>query len=338
MKRYLVTGGASFIGSHLVDALIANGDQVVVVDDFSSGRIENLALRPGLKVIVRDLFSGDVPDEAVHGVYHLANVHGGRGYIDTHPGDMTKNLAIDSKVFNYCAKRGLPVVYASSACVYPPTRQERGASFSLSERMRDIAPAESGVGGYADGVYGFCKMAGEIALHALNKQHGLRYAACRIFTAYGPRENESHAIMAFIARASLRLDPFEVWGDGTQVRNFTYVDDVVRGLTDSMRVITESSTTTTLTINVGSDVGYTIKETVATVLEVAGYHPGIKLLEDKPTGPHSRIANTEYFHKLFAWRPATPLRTGIEKTMAWWQSTHGELASEIWLAERLMSR
>ena len=124
--RVLVTGGASFIGSHLVDALVLRGAQVTVVDDLSSGRLENLQSHVDagdITFIEGDLRLQDTADSAVSGqscVFHLAADHGGRGYIETHEANCASNVLLDGLVFNACVANGVQqIVYASSGCVYP---------------------------------------------------------------------------------------------------------------------------------------------------------------------------------------------------------------------------
>jgi len=242
-KRVLVTGGASFIGSHIVDALLRKGAVVRVADDFSSGRLsnieyplkqadngvwkyENLSLHQGnlkemnfTKSMMRDI---DI-------VFHLAALHGGRGYIDTHPAECCSNMILDQLVFEEANRAGVErVCFASSACVYPSFLQEEtGSNYLLKEEDADPFSRDKA---YADLEYGWAKLMGEMALKAYYRQYGLKTSAARIFTAYGPRENETHAIIALIAKAFIKMDPYVIWGTGEQDRNFTYVQDIVDGM------------------------------------------------------------------------------------------------------------
>ena len=126
------------------------------------------------------------------------------------------------------ARAQTKIVFASSACVYPTNLQsDKDSRFLLREA--DANFEEPGKA-FADGEYGWAKLMGELQLRAFCKQFGLSGIVCRIFTAYGERENESHAVIALIAKAAARLDPFPIWGDGLQTRNFTYVQDTVTGM------------------------------------------------------------------------------------------------------------
>ena len=125
-KSVLVTGGASFIGSHLVDNLVKIGAKVTVVDDLSSGRLENLTqsldkvtfINKNLEYILKDEISSIFSDKDI--IFHLAAVHGGRGYIQMHPAEVCSNLSIDHHVFEAATNANVEnIVYASTACVYP---------------------------------------------------------------------------------------------------------------------------------------------------------------------------------------------------------------------------
>ena len=129
-KRLIVTGGASFIGSHLVDRLVALGANVTVIDNFSSGTLENLSESQNkIDTIKMDLEWCTLPeivdafkDHEI--VFHLAATHGGRGYISTHPADVSSNFAIDHHVFEASLRANIEkVISASSACAYPPRLQ-----------------------------------------------------------------------------------------------------------------------------------------------------------------------------------------------------------------------
>ena len=229
-QQVLVTGGASFIGSHLVEALVDLGARVRVADDLSSGKREHLAAVAEridfLEVDLKRWESALTASENCSIVFHLAAAHGGRGYISTHPASCATNMALDNIVFETAlANQVQRITFASSACVYP-TDIQIGKTL-LREDMVSFTERGSA---FADEEYGWAKLMGEMSLAAFHRQYGIKASSVRIFTAYGPRENESHAIIALIARAMLEQDPFEIWGDGTQTRNFTYVEDIVSGL------------------------------------------------------------------------------------------------------------
>jgi nucleoside-diphosphate-sugar epimerase len=209
--RVLVTGGASFIGSHFVDALIERGAQVRVVDNLSSGRLENLRghLEAGrLEFIQDDLLSPGVADRATQGtayIFHLAADHGGRGYVDLHQAACATNLALDGVVFHAARKAGVyKVIFASSGCVYP--------NFLQSDIHQELYLIEDLVKPPcdADNMYCWSKLMAELSLKAFYQEWGSRAASCRYFTVYGPRGHENHAAIAMIARSFIDQSPLEV--------------------------------------------------------------------------------------------------------------------------------
>ena len=176
-------------------------------------------------------------------------------------------MLLDHTVFAAAAAAGTAkIVFASSACVYP-TNLQADTELRLLLREADANFEEPGKA-FADGEYGWAKLMGELQLRAFCKQFGLSGIACRIFTAYGERENESHAVIALIAKAAARLDPFPIWGDGLQTRNFTYVQDTITGmalggvLLDGFDVI-----------NVGTENHYTILDLLEEIFRIVDWRP-----------------------------------------------------------------
>ena len=163
----------------------------------------------------------------------------------------------------------------------------------------------------ADGEYGWAKFMGEMALKAYHKQFGQKGVSCRLFTVYGPRENESHAIIAFIGKALLKQDPFEIWGSGQQDRNFTYVSDVVDGMLAATEKIEDCSP-----INIGTSEITKIIDAVKTVCELTGHEPSEYFCDtSKPEGVFARAASTSKQQALLNWEPSTSFEVGIAKTI-----------------------
>ncbi|MFX1491401.1 MAG: NAD-dependent epimerase/dehydratase family protein [Promethearchaeota archaeon] len=347
-KTVLVTGGASFIGSHLVDKLLANNATVVVADDFSSGRLENLEY-PLKRVNGKAIWTannltvhqGDLKERTVTRplmkdidvVFHLAALHGGRGYIHTHPADCCTNMLLDQLVFEEAHKAEVDrICFASSACVYPSYLQEdEGSDYLLKEEdahpfVRDKA--------FADLEYGWAKLMGEMALKAYHRQYGMKTSAVRIFTAYGPRENETHAIIAFIAKAFVQMDPYEIWGTGEQDRNFTYVEDIVDAMMLAAEKIQDGSP-----INAGRDDRITINEAVNLVFDIMGWKPK-KIAHDlsKPTGVASRAADLTQARKILGFEPKISYREGFDRTIKWYTSAREREDVKKHLQHLLMER
>lgn len=316
-KKVLVTGGASFIGSHLVDQLVARGAKVRVVDDLTSGRLENIAghLQDGrVEFQQADLREPGVAREALQGVnivFHLAADHGGRGYVDLHQAGPASNLFLDGLIFWEALRAKVDkVVFASSGCVYPNYLQaDPEKELYLTEDV--VKPPHD-----ADNMYGWAKLMGELTLQAYAREHGLKAASCRYFTVYGPRGVENHAVIAMIARAFVKQNPFEVWGDGTQVRNWTYIDDIVSGTLLAAEKIDDGTA-----VNLGTMERVRVLDAVKMILELTGHKAEIKLRPDMPTGPMNRVAENSLARRLLGWEPKVPFREGVRRTIDWYFST-----------------
>jgi UDP-glucose 4-epimerase len=220
-------------------------------------------------------------------------------------------MALDNIVFQAAADNGVEqVVYTSSACVYP-TDIQRDRQL-LHESM--VSFSERG-GAYADEEYGWAKLMGELSLRAYHRQYGLDAASARLSTAYGPRENESHALIALIAKAFARQDPFEIWGSGEQTRGFTYVDDIVEGVLRAALHIHDGTV-----VNVGTDEFVSLNRIAETIFDVVGWRPanGIHHDLDKPVGVQHRALDISHARARTGWYPETPLRHGIERTVEWY--------------------
>lgn len=315
--------------------MLRAGAFVTVADDLSSGDLGNLAsIAEDVATAVGDLRDPEFASHVVRGqdtVFHLAAMHGGRGYIDTHPVECTNNMLLDHVVFNAAAAAGVGrIVHASSACVYPVNLQANDIH-RLLLREEDAGFDEPGRA-FADGEYGWAKLMGELQLRAFHKQYGLDAVAARIFTAYGERENESHAVVALIAKAAARLDPYPVWGDGRQTRNFTYVGDTVMGLALAGRMSGYQ------VLNVGSAQHHTILELMDVIFERLDWRPdALDLQLDKPVGVRSRASDNTRIKQLTAWEPKTSLAEGVARTIDWYvESTPPETLRD--LDSRLMVR
>ncbi|MEO8541631.1 MAG: NAD-dependent epimerase/dehydratase family protein [bacterium] len=330
----LVTGGASFIGSHLVDALIERGASVRVADDLSSGTVDNLRVHLDAGRI--DFREGDLRDatfaaestSGVQTVFHLAADHGGRGYVDLNQSACATNLVLDGVVFAASVSAGVEkVVYASSGCVYPNFRQ-----MDPTEELF-LTEDTAGPPYDADNLYGWAKLMGEMTLSALCREGKLKGASCRYFTVYGERGRENHAVMAMIARAFIGQDPFYVWGNGEQIRNWTYVRDIVEGTIRVAETIEDGSA-----VNLGTMERIRVIDAVREVLKHTGHNPQIEFQPAMPTGPLNRVASNELSARLLGWRPEVLFEDGLHRTIDWYFATRDrdEVARSLdsWLTTR----
>jgi len=319
-RNVAVTGGASFIGSHIVEDLVSKGANVTVIDNFSSGSKENLVdVEKKIKIVKFDIGVQDrnelkktLKDNTI--VFHLAAKHGGRGYIDSHPADVCSNMAIDNAVLEASLNAGVEkVVMASSACVYPPKLQKNSTEYMLSEIDTDVTKLEDYLS--ADIEYGWAKVMGEIQLRAFNKQYGLKGASMRFVTAYGPRENETHAIIALIYKALNHQDPYEIWGDGNQDRDFTYVSDI-----SSACILAGEKVKSVAEYNVGTGKRYTINTIAKQIFSYIGWKPrDIFYNNAKPVGVYSRALDISKISNELGWRPQFSLEDGLRLTIDWYR-------------------
>ena len=334
-SKCLVTGGASFIGSHLVEALLAKGAEVRVADDLSSGKMENLsAVISEIEFLQGDLKDIEFADRSTKDcdiLFHLAADHGGRGYIAAHPASCAGNMALDNIVFASAAKNDVEkIVFTSSACVYPTDIQEKKQL--LTENMVDFTIRG---GAFADEEYGWAKLMGEMALSAYHKQYGIKAASARLSTAYGPRENESHALVALIAKAYIQQSPFEIWGTGEQTRGFTYVTDIINGLLLIAEHVDDAAA-----INVGDSEYISLTEVAEEIFKVFNWRPadGVRYLRDKPVGVLHRALDGRLAKKRCGWHPKVTVEEGIRKTAEWYAQTHERDKVKAQLSSLLMSR
>ena len=335
LGRYtLVTGGASFIGSHLVEMLLRRGARVRVVDDLSSGKLENIKTYVDtgqVEFIHADLRDQEVARCVVKGVeivFHLAADHGGRGYVDLHQAACATNLALDGMLFLACRDAGVDkVVYASSGCVYPNFRQtDPNEILYLTEDV--VGPPYD-----ADNMYGWAKLMAEMTLKAYCKEWGLKAVSCRYFTVYGERGKEDHAVIAMIARAFIRQNPFIVWGTGEQVRNWTYVGDIVEGTILAAEKIDDGTA-----INLGTMERTRVIDAVKEVLRYTRHNAEIRLHPEMPTGPMNRVADNSLTRRLLGWEPKVKFVDGLHRTIDWYFATKDRKQVQTMLDHMLTER
>jgi nucleoside-diphosphate-sugar epimerase len=313
-KKVLVTGGASFIGSHLVDALVERGADVVVIDDLSSGNLDHIQGQidaHAIEFVHADLRETARTKEALRKIdvlFHLAADHGGRGYVDTHQAGPASNLYLDGLVLWEGLRAGVDkIVFASSGCVYPNHLQnDADQQIYLTEDL--VRPPYD-----SDNMYGWAKLMGELTLRAYHAEYGLKAASCRYFTVYGPRAKENHAVIALIARAFVRQSPFEVWGTGNQIRNWTYVSDIVEGTILAAEKIDDGTA-----VNLGTMERIRVLDAVQMVMDLSGHHAPIATKPEMPTGPVNRVASNQLAKQLLEWEPKVLFREGLRLSYEWY--------------------
>jgi UDP-glucose 4-epimerase len=227
MADYLVTGGCGFIGSHLVESLVADGHGVRVLDDLSTGKRENLS--PDIPLVVGDVADGDLVSRCMDGMdgcFHLAAVasvqRSAEAWLDTHRTNLTGAIAVFDASRPRDGRPPRPVVFASSAAVFGAN-----AAVPLNE-----ASATSPLSAYGADKLG-CELHGAVAASAF----GVPVTALRFFNVYGPRQDPKSpysGVIGIFSERLLRKAPVTIFGDGLQSRDFIYVEDVVRFLRAAM--------------------------------------------------------------------------------------------------------
>lgn len=333
-KRVLVTGGASFIGSAIVDALVEKKAKVRVVDNLSSGRISNIASHIKQKRI--EFFKADLRDsrqakEFIKNqdfIFHLAADHGGRGYVDLHQAGPASNLLLDANVFWQAKEAKVEkVIFASSGCVYP--------NYLQNDPKKELYLTEDNVGPPydADNMYGWAKLMGELTLKAYFKEFGLKSCSLRYFTVYGPRGVENHAIIAMIARAFIKENPFKVWGDGQQIRNWTYIDDIVSGTLLAAEKVEDATA-----INIGTMERIKVIDAVNEILRYTGHKAKIQFQPQMPTGPVNRVADNSLAKRLLGWEPKISFYQGLHRTIDWYFANKKKDEVKRYLYQKLTQR
>ncbi len=315
--KVAVTGGAGFLGSHVTNRLLAEGHDVVVISDFSTGNNQNFAdLNISPRLLVGDLRNTDFAMKSLKGmskVYHFAADIGNVVYLhgseSNEQSSLRNNVAIDTNVIRSCAENGVKeLIYASSVSVYSRTEQMgQNVTFKEEDTQRIIDP---------EGGYGWAKYIAERQLQVLPK---IRVGIARIFHAYGPniylKEDRSQVIGSLIRKAvRYPKEDFVVWGDGTQKRSFLYIDDFLNALFKLDNYVEQNGN---LTVNVGSTEETTIRDLAEAIVRTSGKHIPLKFDPSKPTGVLSRLPDISRADKLLNWKPVVTLKEGLRKTYGW---------------------
>jgi nucleoside-diphosphate-sugar epimerase len=158
---------------------------------------------------------------------------------------------------------------------------------------------------------------GELVLRAYHREGRMKSVCLRYFTAYGPRCPESHAVLAMIARAFIDQNPFQVWGTGQQVRNWTHVDDIVEGTIVAAEKVDDGRG-----INLGTSERTTVTEAVHEILHYTNKHLELAFDPSKPTGPYNRVCDNALAFELLGWSPQYSFKAGVRQTIDWYARTH----------------
>jgi nucleoside-diphosphate-sugar epimerase len=308
-RLFLVTGGAGFIGSSIVRALRDRGDQVRVLDDFSTGTRQNLDGVSSVEVIEGDIRDERVLAAALNGVdvvFHQAAISSVvRSVAEpllTHEINATGTL----KVLNAAHRIGVRrVVYAGSASAY--------GNVPILPKVEVLAPAPSSP-------YAASKLAGEYYCTAFHQVYGLETVSLRYFNVFGPRQDPRSEYAAVIPRflsAALEMREAVVYGDGEQSRDFCYVEDVAA----ANLLAADASSAPGRVFNIASDHAVSLNQVLKALGEILGYDLGARHEAAREGDIRHSVADINLARKHLKYVPAVGLREGLAKTIDWYRST-----------------
>jgi UDP-glucuronate 4-epimerase len=311
MAHIVVTGGAGFIGSHLVDSLLRDGYRVTVIDNFDrfySRSIKERNTQAHQASPSWRLLEADIRDEAtlfrdidtqVDAIVHLAARAGVRPSLADPVGYQDVNVAGTQVLLEFARRRGIQqFVFASSSSVYGvnprvPWSEEDNV-------LRPISP------------YASTKVSGELLGHVYSHLYGIRFLALRFFTVYGPRQRPDLAIHKF-TRLIEAGDPISVYGDGSTRRDYTYIDDIINGI----RAALDYAGSLYEVINLGNNRTLTLLEMIQGVEQALGAAAKITWLPEQPGDVPQTWARIDKARNLLGYEPHTTYRDGVARFVQW---------------------
>jgi len=316
-KTILVTGGAGFIGSHLVDRLLSLGYQIVVLDNFNDFYDPNLKrenIREHLKSQNYRLIDGDIrsllqvedvfESHSIDIVVHLAAMAGVRPSIDKPALYNEVNLIGTLNILESCRKHGVPkLVYASSSSVYGNNEK---VPFHEGDRVdHPISP------------YASTKKSGELMVHTYCHLFGLDAVCLRFFTVYGPRQRPEMAIHKFTRQIS-RGEPIDRYGDGSTFRDYTYIDDIVDGIMACLKKSFGYQV-----INLGRSDTVALSELISLLEEKLSREAVVNQLPTQPGDVEKTFADISRAGELLGFEPRVSISEGLNRFVAWYLQEQG---------------
>jgi UDP-glucuronate decarboxylase len=307
MKKILVTGGAGFLGSHLCEKLLAEGNKVTCLDNFFSGHKRNIAHlipQPNFELLVQDVTSPIqlVVDE----IYNLACPASPRLY-QSFPIETFKTSILGSlNLLELAKKTGAKIFQASTSEVYgdPQLHPQPESYFG---NVNPIGPRAC----YDEG-----KRGAETLFFDYHRQHQVEIKVMRIFNTYGPRMSATDGrVVSTLILQALKGKELTLFGDGSQTRSFCYVDDTIQ----AMQLMMGTSKEVTGPINVGNPVECTILQLANLILELTGSKSTLSFLPAGADDPLKRQPTINLAQKELAWQPQLELKEGLQKTIAYFQ-------------------
>ena len=314
--KYLVTGGAGFIGSHLVDLLLADGHKVSVLDNFSTGSIENLRSHisnPNLTITEGDILDADLVEKSVNQserVFHFAAAVGVMNIMANPLSSLETNIRGSENVLNACANSNVPVLIASSSEIYG-----KNASDALNEDSdRIIGPPQMIRWSYSD-----AKAIDESLAISLHQKKGLETRIVRLFNTVGPRQVGHYGmVVPRFVHAALSQEPLIVFGNGKQTRCFGHVSDI----TAAIMLVDQSKEAVGRPINVGVNKEISIIDLANEVIKQTKSNSQVAFMEYKDAYPKGyedmqrRVPDNSLLREITNWTPKKNLTNIIEDIAA----------------------
>ncbi len=303
--RYVVMGGSGFLGSHLCDRLLGRGDQVVCVDDFSTGRPENVAHlseHPGFTLVEADVSESLPVDGPVSGVLHLASPASPPDYLARPLATLAVGSEGTRRGLELAEDHGARFLLASTSEVYgdPEVHPQTEAYWG---NVNPVGPRS---------VYDEAKRFAEALTMAHHRERGTNIGIARIFNTYGPRlrPDDGRVVSNFLVQAH-RGEPLTVYGDGSQTRSLCYVADEVAGLVALL------DAEITGPVNIGNPDEYTVLDLARVVIDLTGSDSTIVHLPLPLDDPTRRRPDISLARSALGWEPTTGLKEGLAQTAAY---------------------
>ncbi len=306
--RVLITGGAGFIGSHLCDRVLAEGDQVVCVDNFITGEESNIAHlrdRPPFRLIRHDITKPLEVEGPVDLILHFAS--------PASPIDYLKLPIQTLKVGSLGTLNALGIAKAKRARLLLASTSEVYGDPQVHPQLESYWGHVNPVG--PRGVYDESKRFAEAMTMAYHRAHGVDTRIVRIFNSYGPRmrAHDGRAIPAFITQA-LRGEPLTVFGKGSQTRSFCYIDDLIEGIVRLIRADWHEP------VNIGNPGEYTILQLAERIIALTGSASRVVFKPLPQDDPQQRCPDITVARTRLGWQPRVDLDTGLNQTIGWFRT------------------
>lgn len=283
--KAVITGNEGFIGRHFERVLKAQGWDVVGMD-IKSGKD------------CRDFFKDSF--EQFDLVIHAAAIVGGRNTMDNNPMAMLTDYSLDAEMFQWAVKTKQPhVLYFSSSAAYPKDYQV--PHFHMGEEDIDLENIKA-----PENIYGWIKLNGEIMAQEARKQ-GVHVHVVRPFSGYGEDQDLDYPFPSFIKRIKERQDPFEIWGDGEQVRDFIHVEDIVGACLRMVELDIQEP------INLGTAIPTSFNQLAQMMFDLSDFHPTVKHIQNNHTGVSYRVSRNLSMLKFYT--PKISLLEGIARSL-----------------------